>query len=97
VHEQVQFFRSFPKFSFHQVYEGSYFPVSWPGSSVCVATEYGLGGLEIKSQWGRDFSHLSRPGLGPTQPLVQWVLGGKEWLGRAADHSPPSSAVVMEE
>jgi len=54
----------------------------------------------IESRWGRDFPHLSRPALGPTQPRVQWVPGlsrGKVWPGRAADHSPPSSAAVMEE
>jgi hypothetical protein len=29
--------------------------------------------LKKKSLWGRDFSHTSRPALGPTQPPVQWV------------------------
>jgi hypothetical protein len=52
------------------------------GSSVGIATDYGLDGLGIKSQWGRDFSHMSRPALGPTQPPVQGVLG-LSW-GKAA-------------
>ena len=38
-------------------------------------TRYGLGGPEIESWWRRDFPHLSRPALGPTQPPVQWVPG----------------------
>jgi hypothetical protein len=48
---------------------------SGPGSSVGIATGYGLGGPGIESRWGRDFPRLSRPSLGPTQSPVQWVPG----------------------
>jgi len=44
-----------------------------PGSSVGIATGYGLDGPGIESRCGRDFQHLSRPALGPAQAPVQWI------------------------
>jgi hypothetical protein len=42
-------------------------------------------------------SIVSRPALGPTQPLIQWDVGsfpGIKQPGREVDHSPPTSAEV---
>ena len=70
------------------------------GSSVGIATDYGLDGPG-SNPGGDEVIRPSRPALGPTQPPVKWVpgisRGFKVRLGRAADHSPPSSAAVMEE
>jgi hypothetical protein len=45
------------------------------------------------------FATASRPALGTTQPPIQRVVGtltpGVKWQGCKADHSPPSSAEVM--
>jgi hypothetical protein len=53
-------------------------PLLLPGAiaarSSNVATGYGLDGPGIEFRWERDFPHLSRPALKPTQPPVQWVL-----------------------
>jgi hypothetical protein len=46
-----------------------------PGSSVGIATCYGLDGPGIESWWRRYFPHLSRPALGLTELPVQWVPG----------------------
>ena len=43
-----------------------------PGSSVAIATDYGLDGPESNPS-GDEIFRPSRPALGPTQPPVQWV------------------------
>ena len=47
---------------------------------------------------GRDYPHPSRPALGPTHPLVQWlpVFPGRKRPRRVVDHPPASSAEVKE-
>ena len=45
-----------------------------PGSSVGIATDYGLNGSGIESRWGEIF-RPSRLALRPIQPSVQWVPG----------------------
>ena len=60
---------------------------------------YGLDGPGFESRWGEIFSRPDLP-WGPLSLLYNGYRvfpGGKERPGRAADHSPISSAVVMEE
>ena len=64
------------------------------GSSLGIATDYRLDGLG-SNPGGFEIFCPSRPALGPTQPRVQLIPGlsrGKVQPGRAADHSPHSSA-----
>ena len=69
-------------------------------SSIGIATRYGLEGPGIESWWGgREFPHLSRPALRPTQPPVQRVpdlFPGVKRPGRDTDHPPPSSPEIKE-
>jgi hypothetical protein len=64
-----------------------------------IATDYGLDGPGIESRGARFSTHPDRP-WGPPSFLYNGCRvfpGGKVRPGRAADHSPPSSAEVLEE
>jgi hypothetical protein len=78
-----------------------------PGSSVSIMPDYVLDDrtIEVRSPAeAKEFfpvAFVSRPALGSTQPPVQWVPGafplGKARPGRDADHSPLSSAEVVND
>jgi hypothetical protein len=71
-----------------------------PGSSVGIATDYGLDGPGIASRWGRDFSQKFRPALGAhpaTHTKGTGSFQGVKRPGRGADHPPTSSAEVENE
>jgi len=46
--------------------------VTGPGSSVGIATDYGLDGPGSNPR-GDEIFRLSRPAMRPTQPPVKWV------------------------
>jgi len=69
------------------------------GSSVGIETDYGLEGPGSNPSRDDIFGRSDRP-WGPPSLLYNGYrvfTGGKVRPGRAADHSPPSSAAVMEE
>jgi len=71
-----------------------------PGSSVGIATNYGLDGPGIETRWGRDVPDIE---TGPEAHPASCTIGtgsfprGKERPGRDAYFSPTSSAEVLEE
>ena len=61
--------------------------------------QYRAGRSGIESRWGRDFPPVQTgPGAHPASCKMGtgYFPGGKVRPGHAADHSPPSSAAVME-
>ena len=70
-----------------------------PGSSVGMTPGYGLD-FPGSNPGGDEFSRMSSLLLKATRPPVKslpFLSLGKVRLGRAADHSPTSSATVMEQ
>jgi len=70
-----------------------------PGSSVGIATGYGLDGPSIESQWGEIFRTCPHRPWGPPILLYygyQVFPGGKERPVRDSNPSPPSSALVKK-
>jgi len=69
-----------------------------PGSSVGIATDYGLD-VPGSNPGGDETFRPSRPALGHTQPPVQWVPGlsrGCRRPGREADPPPHLVPKVLE-
>ena len=73
---------------------------SGPGSSVGIATGYGLDVPGIEFRWGARYSAPVQTGPGshpaPCTMGTGSFPGGKERPGRDADPSPTSSAVIMK-
>jgi hypothetical protein len=66
------------------------FCICGPGSSVSIATGYGLDGTGIDSRWGRDFFTRPVRPWGPPRLLYNGyrVFPGVKRAGRGADHPP---------
>jgi len=71
-----------------------------PGSVVGIATGYELDVPRIQCRWGEIFRTCPDRPWGPPSLLCNGYRvfpGGRERVGRDADPSPPSSAVVKKE
>jgi hypothetical protein len=80
-----------PHISYMSIYLPTYPSNRGPGSSVGLATGYGLDGPGIESRWGRDFSHTFRPAPGAHPASCTMGTGscpGVKRPGRGADHPP---------
>jgi hypothetical protein len=82
--------------------ENIWTPIVWcgPGSSVGIATGYGLDGPGIEFRWGKIFRTCPDRPWGPPSLLYNGYRifpGSEERPVHDAAPSPPSSAVVMKE
>ena len=69
-------------------------------SSVGIANDYGLDGSGIESRWGEIFRNSPDRSWGQSSRMYNGYRvfpGGKVRPELTADHSPHSSAAVMEE
>jgi hypothetical protein len=73
---------------------GSAISLSGPGSSVGIATGYGLDDSGIESRWGQDFSHLSRPSC---TKVTGYFPGVKSGWGVTLTPHPFLVPLVMKE
>jgi len=88
--------RTEPKFVLSLPFNATTFWKCGPGSSFGITTDYGLDGPG-SNPGGDEIFRPSRPTVWPTQPRIKLVPGlSRVRPERAADHSPPSSAAVME-
>jgi hypothetical protein len=67
-----------------EYFDGDHIVVMGRNSVVGIGTCYGLGGPGIKSRWGRDLLHPSRPALGPHP--TSYTMGTGSFPGPGVNH-----------
>jgi hypothetical protein len=70
-----------------------------PGSSVFIATRYGVDGPGIESRFGVRYSAPVQtvPGVHlPSRTTDTGSFLGVKWAGRSVNHPPPSNADIKE-